>query len=119
MCTNRYPLVQYTLADSGGYETLTLCHINNNNLIQAKKARSRGTLHSFPTSVPDGEEWLTSRSGHFIPTKVHIEQEAGFAPESVWTLCRTEEKKSLAPAQRQILVMLCMEIIGVYYGNHT
>jgi hypothetical protein len=56
--------------------------------------------YSFTTSALDGGEWLASRPGRALPLgkgpPVSIGQEAGWAPEPVWTQ-RTEEK-SYAPA---------------------
>jgi hypothetical protein len=50
---------------------------------------------SFFTSALDGGEWSASRPGRtLLPGKgppVHIGQEAGWAPEPVWTQ-RLEEK---------------------------
>jgi hypothetical protein len=51
--------------------------------------------YSFSTSALDGGEWSVSRPGRALtPGKgppVHIVQEAGWAPEPVWTQ-RLEEK---------------------------
>jgi hypothetical protein len=45
--------------------------------------------YSFTTSALDGGEWSTSRPGRSLPPgkgpPVPIVQEAGWAPESVWT----------------------------------
>jgi hypothetical protein len=52
-------------------------------------------VHKFTTSALDGGEWSVSRSGHALrPGKgppVPSGQEAGCAPEPVWTQ-RLEEK---------------------------
>jgi hypothetical protein len=60
----------------------------------------RYSSYSFSTSALDGGEWSASRPGRaFTPGKglpVPIVQEAGWAPEPVWTQ-RLEEKSS-APA---------------------
>jgi hypothetical protein len=55
------------------------------------------------TSALDGGEWLASRPGHALPPgkgpSVPTGQEAGWAPEPVWT--QRLEEKSLAPAGDQ------------------
>jgi len=53
-------------------------------------------LHSILTSALDAGEWWNSSCGHFCPgkTPVPIEQEAGWAPKTVWTFL--EKRKSLA-----------------------
>jgi hypothetical protein len=60
----------------------------------------RYSSHSFSTSALDGGEWSESRPGRALaPGKeppVPIVQEAGWAPESVWT--QKLEKKSFASA---------------------
>jgi hypothetical protein len=59
----------------------------------------RYSSYSFTTSALDGCEWSASRPGRaFIPGKrppVPIVQEAGWAPEQVWT--QRIEEKSFAP----------------------
>jgi hypothetical protein len=55
----------------------------------------RYSSYSFTASALDGCEWLVSRPGRSLPT-VPIGEEAGWAPDPVWTL-RIEEK-SFAPA---------------------
>jgi hypothetical protein len=54
---------------------------------------------SFLTSALDGGEWSASRPGRASPpgkgTPVPIVQEAGWAPEAVWT--QGPEEKSSAP----------------------
>jgi hypothetical protein len=56
--------------------------------------------YSFSTSALDGSEWSASRPGRaLVPEKgppVPIVQEAGWAPEPVWT--QRLEEKSFAPA---------------------
>jgi hypothetical protein len=58
------------------------------------------SFYSFTTSALDGDEWSTSRPDRALTPKkgppVPIAQEAGWAPEQVWT--RTLEEKSLASA---------------------
>jgi hypothetical protein len=57
----------------------------------------RYSSYSYLTSALDGGVWSASRSGHALPPGkeplVPIGQEAGWAPESVWTQ-RVEEKSS-------------------------
>jgi hypothetical protein len=49
----------------------------------------RYSSYSFTTSALDGGEWTTSRPGRALPPgkgpPVPIGQEAGWAPEPVWT----------------------------------
>jgi hypothetical protein len=56
--------------------------------------------YSFTTSALDGGEWSASRPGRALPPgkgpPVPIVQEAGWAPEPVWT--HRLEEKSFAPA---------------------
>jgi hypothetical protein len=53
-------------------------------------------FHSLVTSPVNEEEWPTSLSGQFTAhkpleeTSVPIEQEAGWAPGSFWTIWRRE-----------------------------
>jgi hypothetical protein len=51
--------------------------------------------YSFTTSAQDGGEWSASRPGRALPLgkgpPLPTEQEAGWAPEPVWTQ-RTDEK---------------------------
>jgi hypothetical protein len=60
----------------------------------------RYSSYSFTTSALDGGEWSGSRPGHALPPgkgpPVPIVQEAGWAPEPVWT--QRLEEKSFAPA---------------------
>jgi hypothetical protein len=51
--------------------------------------------YSFTTSELDGGEWSASRPGRALPP-VPIVQEAGWAPEPVWT--ERLQEKSVAPA---------------------
>jgi hypothetical protein len=57
----------------------------------------RYTSYSFLTSALEGGEWSASRPGRALPPgkepQVPIVQEAGWAPEPVWTQ-RVEEKFS-------------------------
>jgi hypothetical protein len=61
----------------------------------------RYSSYSFLTSALDWSEWSASRPGRALPLgkgpPVHIAQEAGRAPESVWT--QGLEEKSSAPTQ--------------------
>jgi hypothetical protein len=52
--------------------------------------------HSFTTSALDGGEWSASRPGHALPP-VPIVQEAGWAPEPVWT--QEDRGKILCPCR--------------------
>jgi hypothetical protein len=52
--------------------------------------------YSFTTSALDGGEWSASRPGRALPP-VPIVQEAGWAPEPVWT--QRLEEKLFAPAE--------------------
>jgi hypothetical protein len=56
--------------------------------------------YSFTTSALDGGEWSVSRPGRALPPEkgpaVPIVQEAGWAPEPVWT--QRLQEKSFAPA---------------------
>jgi hypothetical protein len=57
----------------------------------------RYSSYSFMTSALDGGDWSASRPGHVLPPgkgpPVPTGQEAGWAPEPVWTH-RLEEKSS-------------------------
>jgi hypothetical protein len=61
----------------------------------------RCSPYSFMTSALDGGEWSASRPGRALPPgkgpPVPIVQEAGWAPEPVWT--QRIEEKSFAPAR--------------------
>jgi hypothetical protein len=56
--------------------------------------------YSFTTSALDGVEWSATRPGRALPPgkgpQVPIVQEAGWAPEPVWT--QRLEEKSFVPA---------------------
>jgi hypothetical protein len=60
----------------------------------------RYSSYSFTTSALDGGEWSASRPGRALPPEkgppVPTVQEAGWAPEPVWT--QRLEEKSFAPA---------------------
>jgi hypothetical protein len=60
----------------------------------------RYSSYSFLTSALHGGEWSASRPGRALPPgkgpPVPIVQEAGWAPEPVWT--QRLEEKSFAPA---------------------
>jgi hypothetical protein len=61
---------------------------------------SEGTAPPFLTSEPDGDEWSASRPCLTTPVKespAPTGQEAGWAPQPVWTMWR--RGKSLAPAR--------------------
>jgi hypothetical protein len=63
----------------------------------------RYSSNSFLTSVSEEGEWSASRPGCALPPgkgpPVPIGQEAGWAPESVWTQ-RLEEKSSVSVGDR-------------------
>jgi hypothetical protein len=63
--------------------------------------------YSFLISALDGGEWSASRPGRALPPEngppVPIEQEAGCAPEPVWTQ-RLEEKSSASVGDRTPVV---------------
>jgi hypothetical protein len=69
--------------------------------------------NSFSTSELDGGEWSASRPGRdFTPGKgppVPIVQEAGWAPEPVWT--QRVEEKSFAPAGNRTPIARSSETI--------
>jgi hypothetical protein len=64
------------------------------------RGERRYSSYSFTTSALDGGEWSASRFGRALPLwkgpPVPIVQEAGWAPEPVWT--QRLEEKSFAPA---------------------
>jgi hypothetical protein len=64
----------------------------------------RYSSYSFTTSALDGDEWSASRPGRALPPEkghpVPIVQEAGWAPEPVWT--QGLDEKSFAPAGDRI-----------------
>jgi hypothetical protein len=63
----------------------------------------RYSSYSYVTSTVDGGEWSASRPGRALPPEkknpVPIGQEAGWAPEPVWTQ-RLEEKSSAPVGDR-------------------
>jgi hypothetical protein len=65
--------------------------------IEAHLCDRRYSSYSFLTSALEGGEWSASRSGRALPPgkepSVPNVQEAGWAPEPVWTQ-RFEEKSS-------------------------
>jgi hypothetical protein len=67
----------------------------------------RYSSYSFLTSALDGGEWSASRPGRALPpgkgSPVPIGQEAGWAPEPVWTQ-RLEEKSSAPVEDRTPIV---------------
>jgi hypothetical protein len=72
--------------------------------------RQRGeaySAYSFLTSALDGGEWSESRPGRALPTgkgpALRVVQEAGWAPEPVWTQ-RLEEKLFTPAGDRTPLV---------------
>jgi hypothetical protein len=62
--------------------------------MEALGGRGRYSSYSFTTSTLDGGEWSASRPGRALPP-VPIVQEAGWAPEPVWT--QIEEKSFALP----------------------
>jgi hypothetical protein len=60
--------------------------------------------YSFSTSALDGGEWSASRPGCALPP-IPIVQEAGWAPEPVWTQ-RLEEKSSVSGGDRTPVVLV-------------
>jgi hypothetical protein len=66
----------------------------------------RYSFHSFLTSAQDRGEWSASRPGRALPPgkgpPVPIVQEAGWAPEPVWT--QRLEEKSFATAGDRTLI---------------
>jgi hypothetical protein len=72
--------------------------------MEAFGGERRYSSYSFSTSALDGGEWSASRPGRaFTPGKgppVPIVQEAGWAPEPIWT--QRIEEKSFAPAGNRI-----------------
>jgi hypothetical protein len=71
--------------------------------IEAHLGDRRYSSYSFLTSALEGGEWSESRSGRSLPPgkepPVPIVQEAGWAPEPVWTQ-RLEEKSSASVRNR-------------------
>jgi hypothetical protein len=68
--------------------------------MQALGGESRYSSYSFTTSTLDRGQWSASRPGRALPPRngppVPIVQEAGWAPEPVWT--QRLEEKSFTPA---------------------
>jgi hypothetical protein len=64
---------------------------------------------SFLTSALEGGEWSASRPGHALPP-VPTGQEAGWAPEPVWTQ-RLEEKSSASVGDRTPVVQ---SVVSLY-----
>jgi hypothetical protein len=62
----------------------------------------RYSSYSFSTSTLDGSEWSASVPGRALPP-VPIGQEAGWAPEPVWTQ-RLQEKSSASVGDRTLVV---------------
>jgi hypothetical protein len=65
-------------------------------------------LHAFLISARNGEKWINSRPGRFIPVErvsSTIEQESVRVSELVWTLWRRE--KSLVPAGNRPTIFYC------------
>jgi hypothetical protein len=71
------------------------------------RGERRYNSYSFLTSALDGGEWSASRPGRALPPgkgpPVPIEQEAGWAPEPVWTQ-GLEEKSSASVGDRTPIV---------------
>jgi hypothetical protein len=75
--------------------------------MEAHGGERRYSSYSFLTSALDVDEWSASRPGYALPTgkkpPAPIEQEAGWAPEPVWTQ-RLEEKSSVSVGDRTPVV---------------
>jgi hypothetical protein len=71
------------------------------NTYRALRVERRYSSYSFLTSALDGGEWSASRPGCALPPgrgpPEPTGQEAGWAPEPVWTQRLEEEEKSFAP----------------------
>jgi hypothetical protein len=76
--------------------------------IEAHLGEGRYSSYSFLTYALEGGEWPASRPGRALPPAkgppVPIVQEAGWAPESVWTQ-RLEEKYSASVGDRTPAVL--------------
>jgi hypothetical protein len=89
---------------------------------EAHLGERRYSTDIFFTSALEGDEWSASRPGRALPPgkepSVPIIQEAGWAPEPVWTQ-RLEEKSSASVASRtpaiQSVVRLYMYIQATYF----
>jgi hypothetical protein len=66
----------------------------------------RYSCYSFLTSALNGGEWSASRPGHALPAGkgplVPTGQEAGWAPEPVWTQRLEENPLSLSGIESQL-----------------
>jgi hypothetical protein len=75
-------------------ESLKLKQYHNTHM-EAQGGEDVYSSYSFTTSAVDGDEWSASRPDRALPPEkglpVPIIQEAGWAPEPVWTQ-RLEEK---------------------------
>jgi hypothetical protein len=75
--------------------------------MEALGGERRCSSYSFLTSALEGGEWSASRPGRALPPgkgpPVPTEQEAGWAPETVWTQ-RLEEKSSASVGDRTPVV---------------
>jgi hypothetical protein len=75
--------------------------------IEAHLGDRRYSSYSFLTSALEGGEWSASRPGHALPAgkepPVPTVQEAGWAPEPVWTQ-GLEEKSSASVRDRTLAV---------------
>jgi hypothetical protein len=77
----------------------------------------RYSSYSFSTSALDGGEWSASRPGRALaPGKGHpvsIVQEAGWAPEPVWT--QRLEEKSFRLCRGSNLDRLVVQLVARHY----
>jgi hypothetical protein len=77
----------------------------------------RYSSYSLSTSALDGGEWSASRHGRALPPgkgpPVPIVQEAGRAPEPVWTQ-RLEEKSSAPAGDRTPVVQAVQPVVRHY-----
>jgi hypothetical protein len=71
--------------------------------IEAHLDDRRYSSYSFLTSALEGGEWSTSRPGPALPP-VPTVQEAGWAPEPVWTQ-RLEEKEDRGITKITMLIL--------------
>jgi hypothetical protein len=91
--------------------------------IEAHLGKRRYSSYSFLTSALEGGEWSASRPGRALPPDkeppVPIVQEAGWAPEPVWTQ-RLEEKSSASVGDRtpavHFVVRHCTDSYPVSYA---
>jgi hypothetical protein len=76
--------------------------------------------YSFTTLALDGGEWSASRPGRTLPPgkgpSVPIVQEAGWAPEPVWTK-RLEEKKISCLCRGSDLNRLIAQSVARHYTD--